>query len=115
MHDKPWGTAINSWRSQGIATKSRAWGESSTKITNRNDNKKRSSATYDHDSYQDKRSRNDRGRSPSRDGETAHHSTMTKRNSSILPPDFTPHHRKLAIPRDITRTKRHERKRTENT
>jgi hypothetical protein len=42
--------------------------------------------------------------------ETAHHSTMTKRNISILPLDFTPHHRKLAIPRDITRTKRHGRK-----
>jgi hypothetical protein len=33
MHDKPWGTAINPWRSQGTATKSRAWGESSTKLT----------------------------------------------------------------------------------
>jgi hypothetical protein len=42
--------------------------------------------------------------------ETAHHSTMTKRNISILLPNFTPHHRKLAIPRDITRTKRQGRK-----
>jgi hypothetical protein len=97
---------------------------------NRNDNNKRSSATYGRDSYQDKRSRNDRGRSPSRDRsnshtrsprspgdnhrngatETAHHSTMTKRNISILTPDFTQHHQNLATPRDITRTKRHGRK-----
>jgi hypothetical protein len=42
--------------------------------------------------------------------ETAHHSTMTKRNISILTSDFTQHHRKLATPRDITRTKRHGRK-----
>jgi hypothetical protein len=33
MHDKPWDTAINSWRSQGTATKSRTQGESSTKLT----------------------------------------------------------------------------------
>jgi hypothetical protein len=33
MHDKPWGTAINSWRSQGTAAKSKTWGESSTKLT----------------------------------------------------------------------------------
>jgi hypothetical protein len=33
MHDKPWGTAINPWISQGTAKKSRAWGESSTKLT----------------------------------------------------------------------------------
>jgi hypothetical protein len=33
MHDKPWGTAIDSWRSQGEATKSKTWGESSTKLT----------------------------------------------------------------------------------
>jgi hypothetical protein len=32
----------------------------------RNDNNKRSSTTYGCDNYQDKRSRNDRGRSPSR-------------------------------------------------
>jgi hypothetical protein len=32
----------------------------------RNDNNKLSNATYGHDSYQDKCSRNDRGRSPSR-------------------------------------------------
>jgi hypothetical protein len=180
MHDKPWGTAINSWRSQGTATKSRAGGESSTKLTtprsistaatmdrstvsydpylsthvftkvnidapkstdniwigvsrvflptlwcskcdswssnhdkihderirwqtmkdaqvaeqveqrkqtqqnhygppqqqdrqyNQNDNNKRSSATYGRDSYQDKRSQNDRGRSPSRDRSNSH-------------------------------------------
>jgi hypothetical protein len=42
--------------------------------------------------------------------ETAHHSTMTKRNISILTPDFTQHHQNLATPRDITRTKRHGRK-----
>jgi hypothetical protein len=33
MHDKPWGTEINSWRSQGTAAKSKTWGESSTKLT----------------------------------------------------------------------------------
>jgi hypothetical protein len=33
----------------------------------RNDNNKQSSTTYGRDNYQDKRSRNDRGRSPSRD------------------------------------------------
>jgi hypothetical protein len=33
----------------------------------RNDNNKQSSTTYDRENYQDKRSRNDRGRSPSRD------------------------------------------------
>jgi hypothetical protein len=33
----------------------------------RNDNNKRSNTTYDLEKYQDKRSRNDRGRSPSRD------------------------------------------------
>jgi hypothetical protein len=32
-----------------------------------NDNNKRSSTTYDRQKYQDKRSRNDRGRSPLRD------------------------------------------------
>jgi hypothetical protein len=180
MHDKPWGTAINSWRSQGTATKSRALGESSTKLTtprsistaatmdrsavsndpylsthvftkvnigapkptyniwigvshfvlptfwcskcdswsshndkihderirwqtmkdaqaakqveqqkqtqqnhygppqqqdrqcNRNDNNKRSSSTYGRDSYQDKHSRNDHGRSSSRDRSNSH-------------------------------------------
>jgi hypothetical protein len=36
--------------------------------------------------------------------ETAHHSTMTKRNISISTPDFTQHHRNLTAPRDITRT-----------
>jgi hypothetical protein len=33
MHNKPWGTGINSWRSQGKAAKSKTWGESSTKLT----------------------------------------------------------------------------------
>jgi hypothetical protein len=33
----------------------------------RNNNNKQSSTTYDYENYQDKRSRNDRGRSPSRD------------------------------------------------
>jgi hypothetical protein len=33
----------------------------------RNDNNKRSSTPYDRENYQDKRSRNDRGQSPSRD------------------------------------------------
>jgi hypothetical protein len=33
----------------------------------RNDNNKQSSITYGRDNYQDKRSRNDRGQSPSRD------------------------------------------------
>jgi hypothetical protein len=33
----------------------------------RNDSHKRSSTTYGRDNYQEKRSRNDRGRSPSRD------------------------------------------------
>jgi hypothetical protein len=42
--------------------------------------------------------------------ETVHHSTMTKRNISILTPDFTQHHRIFSTPRDITRTKRHGRK-----
>jgi hypothetical protein len=92
---------------------------------NRNDNKKRSSATYGPDSYQDKRSRNDRGRSPSRDRSNSHTRSQRspgdnhqndaslyddKRNISILTPDFTQHHRNLATPRDITRTKRHGRK-----
>jgi hypothetical protein len=42
--------------------------------------------------------------------EAAHHSTGTKRNISILTPDFTQHHRNLATPHDMTRTKRHGRK-----
>jgi hypothetical protein len=33
MHDKPRGTAINSWRYQGKAAKSKTWAESSTKLT----------------------------------------------------------------------------------
>jgi hypothetical protein len=37
-----------------------------------NDNKKRSNIAYGHDSYQDKRSRNDRRRSPSRDRSNSH-------------------------------------------
>jgi hypothetical protein len=34
--------------------------------------------------------------------ETAHHSTMTKRNISISTPNFTQHRRNLTTPRDIT-------------
>jgi hypothetical protein len=37
-----------------------------------NDNNKQSNTTYGHANYQDKRSRNDRGRSPSRDRSTSH-------------------------------------------
>jgi hypothetical protein len=37
-----------------------------------NDNNKRSNTTYGRDSYQDKRSRNDRGQSPSRDRSNSH-------------------------------------------
>jgi hypothetical protein len=33
MHDKPWGTELNSWRSQGTAEKSKTWAESSEKLT----------------------------------------------------------------------------------
>jgi hypothetical protein len=33
MHDKPWGTVIYLWRSQGTAEKSKTWAESSTKLT----------------------------------------------------------------------------------
>jgi hypothetical protein len=33
MHDKPWGTKLNSWRSQGKATKSKSWAEASAKLT----------------------------------------------------------------------------------
>jgi hypothetical protein len=33
MHDKPWGTELNSWRSQGTAAKSKTWAESPAKLT----------------------------------------------------------------------------------
>jgi hypothetical protein len=33
MHDKQWGTDVNSWRSQGTAKKSNTWADSSTKLT----------------------------------------------------------------------------------
>jgi hypothetical protein len=33
MHDKPWGTELNSWKSHGTAAKSKTWAESSTKLT----------------------------------------------------------------------------------
>jgi hypothetical protein len=33
MHDKPWGTKLNSCRSQGTAEKSKTWAESSAKLT----------------------------------------------------------------------------------
>jgi hypothetical protein len=33
MHDKPWGTELNSWRSQGTSAKSKTWAESSAKLT----------------------------------------------------------------------------------
>jgi hypothetical protein len=33
MHDKPWGTELNSWRSQGKATQSKTWAEASAKLT----------------------------------------------------------------------------------
>jgi hypothetical protein len=33
MHDKPWVTELNSWRSQGTAEKSKTWAESSAKLT----------------------------------------------------------------------------------
>jgi hypothetical protein len=33
MHDNPWGTELNSWRSQGKATKSKSWAEASAKLT----------------------------------------------------------------------------------
>jgi hypothetical protein len=33
MHDKPWGTELNSWRSQGTAATSKTWAESSAKLT----------------------------------------------------------------------------------
>jgi hypothetical protein len=33
MHDKQWGTGINSWKSQGTTSKSKTWADSSTKLT----------------------------------------------------------------------------------
>jgi hypothetical protein len=33
MHDKQWGTDINSWKSQGATAKSKTWAGSSTKLT----------------------------------------------------------------------------------
>jgi hypothetical protein len=33
MHDKPWGTEINSWKSHGTAAKSKTLAESSAKLT----------------------------------------------------------------------------------
>jgi hypothetical protein len=33
MHDKPWGTKLNLWRSQGRATTSKTWAEASAKLT----------------------------------------------------------------------------------
>jgi hypothetical protein len=33
MHDKPWGTELNSWKSHGTAAKSKTWAESSAKLT----------------------------------------------------------------------------------
>jgi hypothetical protein len=33
MHDKPWGTELNSWISQGKATTSKSWTEASAKLT----------------------------------------------------------------------------------
>jgi hypothetical protein len=33
MHDKPWVTELNSWRSQGAAAKSKTWAEASAKLT----------------------------------------------------------------------------------
>jgi hypothetical protein len=33
MHDKQWGTDLNSWKSHGRAAKSKTWAESSTKLT----------------------------------------------------------------------------------
>jgi hypothetical protein len=33
MHDKKWGTDLNSWKSHGTAAKSKRWAESSTKLT----------------------------------------------------------------------------------
>jgi hypothetical protein len=33
MHDKPWGTELNSWKSHGTAATSKTWAESSAKLT----------------------------------------------------------------------------------
>jgi hypothetical protein len=33
MHDKQWGTDVNSWKSQGTIAKSKTWADSSTKLT----------------------------------------------------------------------------------
>jgi hypothetical protein len=33
MHDKQWGTDVNSWKSQGTITKLKIWADSSTKLT----------------------------------------------------------------------------------
>jgi hypothetical protein len=33
MHDKQWGTEVNSWKSQGTTKKSKTWVDSSTKLT----------------------------------------------------------------------------------
>jgi hypothetical protein len=33
MHDKQWGTDVNSWRSHGTTGKSKTWADSSTKLT----------------------------------------------------------------------------------
>jgi hypothetical protein len=33
MHDKQWGTYINSWKSHGTTAKSKTWADSSTKLT----------------------------------------------------------------------------------
>jgi hypothetical protein len=33
MHDKPWGTELNSWKFHGTAAKSKTWAESSAKLT----------------------------------------------------------------------------------
>jgi hypothetical protein len=33
MHDKQWGTEINSWKSQGTTAESKTWAYSSTKLT----------------------------------------------------------------------------------
>jgi hypothetical protein len=33
MHEKPWGTELNLWKSHGTAEKSKTWAESSTKLT----------------------------------------------------------------------------------
>jgi hypothetical protein len=33
MHDKQWGTDLNSWKSHGTTAKSKTWAESSTRLT----------------------------------------------------------------------------------